>query len=148
MHFDVSLKCLPLPEDHKHVLSYCLKVSSFFFFFPFTFRSKNVKESHFPNCHNLLLFSRWVVSDSFLTPWTIALQASLSFTVSQSLLKLMCFELVMPYNHLSLCRPLLVNLSQHQGLFQWVGSLHQVAKVSELQLQHQSFQWILRVDFL
>ena len=34
------------------------------------------------------------------------------------------------------------NLSQHQGLFQWVGSLHQVAKVLDLQLQHQSFQQI------
>ena len=40
------------------------------------------------------------------------------------------------------------NLSQHQGLFQWVGSSHQVAKVLELQLQHQSVQWIFRVDFL
>ena len=40
------------------------------------------------------------------------------------------------------------NLSQHQGLFQWVSSLHQVGKVLELQLQHQSFQWIFRVDFL
>ena len=40
------------------------------------------------------------------------------------------------------------NLSQHQGLFQWISSLHQVAKVLELQLKHQSFQWILRVDFL
>ena len=38
------------------------------------------------------------------------------------------------------------SLSQHQGLFQWVGSSHQVAKV--LELQHQSFQWIFRVDFL
>ena len=36
------------------------------------------------------------------------------------------------------------NLSQLQGLFQWVGSLHQVAKVLELQLQHQFFQWIFR----
>ena len=34
------------------------------------------------------------------------------------------------------------NLSQHQALFQWVSSLHQVAKVLEFQLQHQSFQWI------
>ena len=34
------------------------------------------------------------------------------------------------------------NLSQHQGLFQWVSSSHQVAKVWEFQLQHQSFQWI------
>ena len=38
------------------------------------------------------------------------------------------------------------NLSQHQGLFQWVGSLHQVDK--ELELQHQFFQWIFWVDFL
>ena len=35
-----------------------------------------------------------------------------------------------------------------QGLFQWVGSLYQVAKILELQLQHQSFQWIFRIDFL
>ena len=40
------------------------------------------------------------------------------------------------------------NLSQHQGLFQWVSSSHQVAKVLELQLQHQSFQRIFRTDFL
>ena len=38
------------------------------------------------------------------------------------------------------------NLSQHQGLYQWVSSLHQVAKV--LELQHQSFRWIFRTDFL
>ena len=41
-----------------------------------------------------------------------------------------------------------LSLSQHQGLFQWVGSSHQVAKVLELQLQRQSFQWIFRTDFL
>ena len=40
------------------------------------------------------------------------------------------------------------NLSQHQGLSQWVSSLHQVGKVLECQLQHQSFQWIFRTDFL
>ena len=40
------------------------------------------------------------------------------------------------------------NLSQHQGLFQWVSSSHQVAKVLEFQLQHQSFQWIFRTDLL
>ena len=38
------------------------------------------------------------------------------------------------------------NLSQHQGLFRWVGSSHQVAKILELQLQHPFFQWIFRVD--
>ena len=40
------------------------------------------------------------------------------------------------------------NISQHQDLFQWVRSSHQVAKVLELQLQHQCFQWIFRTDFL
>ena len=42
--------------------------------------------------------------------------------------------------------PFAFSLSQHQGLFQWVGCSHQVAKV--LEFQHQSFQWIFRVDFL
>ena len=40
------------------------------------------------------------------------------------------------------------NVSQHQGLFQWVSSLHEVAKVLEFQRQHQSFQWTFRTDFL
>ena len=44
----------------------------------------------------------------FVTPWTPARQASLSFTISQSLLKLMSIESVMPSKHLILCRPLLL----------------------------------------
>ena len=44
--------------------------------------------------------------------------------------------------------PSAFNLSQHQSLYQWAGSLHQVAKVLKLQFQHQSFQWIFRVNFL
>ena len=48
----------------------------------------------------------------------------------------------------SLPSPSVFNLSKLQGLFQWVGSSHQMAKELELQLQHQSFQWIFRVDFL
>ena len=40
------------------------------------------------------------------------------------------------------------SLSQNQGLFQWVSSLHQVVKVLEFQIQHQSFQRIFRTDFL
>ena len=61
------------------------------------------------------------------TPWTAALQAPLSSTVSQSLLKFLSIESVMLPNHLILCRllPLLLCLSQHQGLFQYVGSSHQ-----------------------
>ena len=55
----------------------------------------------------LLLFSHSVVSDS-ATPRTAAHQASLSFTISRSVLKLMFIESVMPSNHLILCRPLLL----------------------------------------
>ena len=44
----------------------------------------------------------------FATPWTAAHQASLSFTISQSLLKLMCFESMMPSNHFILCCPLVL----------------------------------------
>ena len=86
----------------------------------------------------------------FATPWTAAHQASLSFIISQSLLKLRSIESVMPSKHLILWFPSLpaFNLSQHQGLFQSVSSWHQVAKVLEFQLQHQSFQWILRTYFL
>ena len=40
------------------------------------------------------------------------------------------------------------SLSQYQGIFQWIGFLHQVAKILELQLQHQSFQCMFRVEFL
>ena len=56
----------------------------------------------------------------------------------------------MPSNHLILSSlsPPAFNLSQHQGLFQWVSSSHQVVKVLKFQLQHQSFQWIFRTDFL
>ena len=53
-----------------------------------------------------------------------------------------------PSHPLSSPSPPAFNLSQHQGLFQWVSPWHQVAKVLEFQLQHQSFQWIFRTDFL
>ena len=64
---------------------------------------------------------------------------------------LVSIESVLPSNHLILCHPLLLLPSifpQHQGLFQWVSFLHQVAKGLEFQLQHQSFQWIFMTDFL
>ena len=83
----------------------------------------------------------------FVTSWTAERQASLSITNSWSLLKLTSTERVMSFNHLILCHPLLLpafNFSQHQSLFQWVSSLHQVATVLRLHLQHQSFQWIFR----
>ena len=44
--------------------------------------------------------------------------------------------------------PLALDISQHQDLFKWVSSSHQVVKVLRLQLQYPSFQWIFRVDLL
>ena len=94
-----------------------------------------------------LLFTCKVVSN-FVTPWTAACQASLSFTISQNLLKLKSIESVMPSNCLILSSPspAALSLSQHQGLFLWDGSSYQVAKV--LAFQHQFLKWIFRVDFL
>jgi len=57
-------------------------------------------------------------------------------------------DAIQPSHLLSSSSPLALNLSQHQYLFQRVSSLYQVAKVLELQLQHQSFQRIFTVDFL
>ena len=57
-------------------------------------------------------------------------------------------DAIQPSHPLLSPSPLTFNLSQHQGPFQWVGSSHQAARVLEVQLQHQSFQWIFRVDFL
>ena len=69
----------------------------------------------------------------FATPWTIATQASLSFSNSQSLLKLMSIESVMPSNHLILCRPFSSYLQSFpaSGSFPIVSSSHQMAEVLE-----------------
>ena len=85
----------------------------------------------------------------FETPWTAAFQASLSITNCRNLPKPMSIESMIPSNHLILLSPSpALNLSQHQGLFKWVSSSHQVAQVWEFQLQHQSFQWTPRTDLL
>ena len=57
-------------------------------------------------------------------------------------------DAIQPSHLLSLPSSPAFCLSQHQGLFQWVSSSHQVATVLEFWLQHQSFQWIFRTDFL
>ena len=57
-------------------------------------------------------------------------------------------DVIQPSHPLSSPFPPALNPSQHQGLFHWVSSSHQVAKVLEFQLQNQSFQWIFRTDFL
>jgi len=56
-------------------------------------------------------------------------------------------DAIQPSHPLSSPSPPAFYFSQYQGLFKWVSSSHQVAKVLEFQLQHQSFQWISRTDF-
>ena len=79
-------------------------------------------------------------------------QATLSITNSWSLPKLTSIESVMPSNHLILCHPLLLLPSIFPSIRVFsndhVNSSREVAKVLEFQLQHQSFQWIFRVDLL
>ena len=57
-------------------------------------------------------------------------------------------DVIQPSHPLSSPSPPTPNPSQHQGLSQWVNSLHEVAKVLEFQLQRQSFQWTPRTDLL
>ena len=87
----------------------------------------------------------------FVTPWTTGRQASLSITYSQSSPKPMSIEsgdAIQPSHPLTSPFPPALNHSQHQGLFKWVSFSHQVARVLEFQLQHQSFQWTPRTDLL
>ena len=80
----------------------------------------------------------------FATPWTAALQAPLSSTISWSLLRFISIELVMLSNHLILYCPLLLlpPSSPASRFFHWVSSSHQVAKLLGLQ-----FQCLLQVWF-
>ena len=57
-------------------------------------------------------------------------------------------DAIQPSHYLLSPSPPAFNLPQHQDLFQWVGPSHQLARVLELQLQHQSFQWVFKTDFL
>jgi len=85
----------------------------------------------------------------FVSPWTAACQTSLCITNSWSLLKVMSIALVMSSNHLILCHPLLLLLSIFPSIRVFSNELVlQVVKELEFQLQHQSFQWIFRTDFL
>ena len=116
-----------------------------------------VRSPRFKFCCQLPSYETFIVAQClsriwfFVTSWMAAFQVSLSSTISWSLLKFTFIELVMLSNHLNLCYPpfsFAFRLSQHQGLFQWLGFWHQVTKVLELQVQHQSFKWLFRVDFL
>ena len=97
----------------------------------------------------LSLFSHWVMFNSAI-PWTVACLAPLSSTSpricsNSCSLSRWCYPTI---SSSATPSTFAFNLSQHQDLFQWAGSSHQVVKVMELQLQRQFFQWIFRVDFL
>ena len=81
----------------------------------------------------------------FVTPWTTAHQASLSFTISRHLLKLMSIESVIPHNHLILCHPLLPLPSIFPNIKVFS---NESALCIRWPKWHQSFQWIFRFDFL
>ena len=96
----------------------------------------------------LLLFNHQVCV-WFCDPvdWSTSGFSILYYLLNLSVLIFMFIELVTLSNKSYPLPPaslLAFILSEHQGLFQWVGSLHQVAKV--LELQQRSFQWIFRVD--
>ena len=118
------------------------------------------------------LFSPWSCKQSDTTKW-VSLPWHLSLVTKSGLTlcdPMNCMMLGLPVHHqlleftqthvhrvsdaiqpshpLSSPSPLALNFSQHQGLFKWVSSLHQVAKVLEFQLQPQSFRWTLRTDLL
>jgi len=88
------------------------------------------------SCHQIRSDQSLSHVQLFVTPWIAACKASLSITNSRSSLRLMSIESVMPSSHLILCRPLLVLplIPPSNRLFQWVNSLHEVAKVLEFQL--------------
>ena len=84
----------------------------------------------------------------FETPWSAAHQAS---SISHHLLELAQVHVHCIGDAIQLSYPLkpsssALDLCQYQGLFQWVVCSHQMTKILELQLQHQSFQWVFRVD--
>ena len=105
-------------------------------------KNTNSKRYMHPNVHQLSSVHSLSSVQSlsrvqlFATPWIAARQASLSITNSRSSLRLTSIELVMPSSHLFLCCPFppAPNPSQHQSLFQWVNSSHEVTKVLEFQL--------------
>ena len=96
----------------------------------------------------LLLFSRSVLSDSLQShEWQHArLPCPSSISEFAQTHVHWVGDAIHPSKTLSSPSLPAFNLSQHQSLFQWVRSSYQVAKV--LELQHQSFQWIFRIDFL
>ena len=141
---------------HLHMVNDLLTWDFIFLITP----STGTLESDYSNSEYALWLDKLLVQFSsvqslsrvllFATPWITAHQASLSITNSRSLLKLMPIKSVVPSSHLILCHPLLLlpPIPPSIRVFSNESTPHEVAKVLEFQLQHQSFQWTLRTDLL
>ena len=140
--------CYHLSKFHIYALVYCIgfKCSNF----KDVSRDKKKSLTHNPeNCSSVQSLSRiWL----FATPWTPGSMPGLP--VHHQLLELTqthvhwVGDAIQPSHPLSSPSPPALNLSQHYSLFKWVSSSHQVAKLLEFQLQHQSLQWTPRTDLL
>ena len=131
------------PTWYNFCVSICMLFLIFFFTFPVVTKKTQTSQLGISVAVVHSLSQVWPCA----TARTAGHQASLSFTISQSSLKLMprVSDAIQPSHPLLSPSPPAFNLSQHQGLFQGVGSSHQMAKV--FKLQHQPFRWIFRIDF-
>ena len=139
-------------ESHCAIIKWCQDLVSLGTY------SVGLRSSLASLCFHFLIyqsvqFSRSVVSDSLRPYWLQHPRLSI-IPVRHQLLELAqthihrVSDAIWLSHSLSSPSPPAFVLSQYQSLFQWVSSSHQVAKVLEFQLQHQSFQWLFRTDFL
>ena len=163
------LSCTSVTASDSHTLkptvSFCISITSkpqnlyYFFSCPFSlwtsFRGRtsiNKRERERGGEQEKIQFSS--AAQSCLTLCDPMGYSMPGFPVHHQLLELaqthvhQVGDATQPSHPLSSPSPAAFNPSQHQGLFKWVSSLHQVVKVLECQLQHQSFQWIFGTDFL
>jgi len=148
---------IPITKAGTWILNVCVK-STFIIYFKINNNRKSKYYNYYCRQSWFLHSNKWYRSSVqllsrvwlFATPWIPAWEASLSITNSRSPPKpcpssqwchTTISSSVIPFSSA-------LNLSQYQGLFEWVSSSHQVAKVLEFQFQHQSFQWAPRTDFL
>ena len=123
--------------------------------FPFRSLGNRLASESLGHCFTpLFVFHRFSsVAQSYLTLCNPMDCSMPGFPVHHQLLELTQTHVHPVGDAIQLSNPLLslshptFNLSQHQGLFKWVSSSHQVAKGLEFQFQHQSFQWIFRTAF-
>ena len=149
LHFCLTLNIFKSTGNHKHGMNKARSVHKVKVLTS-TLHSHAVNKLNFQPLYHFFavvavpsLSPVWL----FVTPWTAAHQSSLSFIISQfaQIHVHWVSDAIQPSHPWSSPSPAF-SLSQHQSLSQWVSSSHPVAKV--LELQHPSFQWIFRVDFL